>query len=111
MAESQESEIVPDPDAELRLAQPLAASRPLGDALVGEHVVLPVLVEERPPGPVEVDRESEREGFEAKAIRRAAVHEPEPVDSPRLSENGSRQAWRRWIERVSEQRADRGGLG
>src|SRR5581483_5853686 len=67
-------EIVTDPDVELRLAEPAAA------AVVGEHGVLPLLVEQRPPREVEVDRESEDEALEADAIRRASVSQAEAAD-------------------------------
>src|SRR5262245_59002504 len=50
--------IVPDPDGEVRLTERVTA------ALRGEDDVLPVLVEERSPSPVEVDREPERERLE-----------------------------------------------
>src|SRR3954449_10370650 len=61
---SKRLEIVPDPDREARLPEPLAPGRPLLDALVSEDVVFVVLVEQRAPGPVEVNGETEREGFQ-----------------------------------------------
>src|SRR4051812_11145779 len=67
-------EIVANPDAELRPPQPLAAAAEAVDGrVVGIHVVFPALVEQRPPRPVEVDREAEREGLEADAVGGAAV--------------------------------------
>src|SRR5438477_286235 len=77
-------EVVSYPDRELRSPQPLAAAGdPVNLRVIGEHVVFPALVEKRAPGPVEVDGESEREGFEAKSVRRAAVHKAETADAER----------------------------
>src|SRR5581483_12158797 len=74
-------EVVSDPDRELRRTEPLV---PGGIAvqlrLVGKLRVFPVLVEQRAPRPVEVDGESEREGFQAEAVRGAAVLQAEPAD-------------------------------
>src|SRR5213075_15791 len=75
--------VVADPDGEARLAELVGAA----DALpgrrrrrAGEHNIFPVLVEERPPRPVEVQREPEQERLEADAVRRAAVLQAEPGD-------------------------------
>src|SRR5438045_316304 len=65
------SEVVADPDREARLAELVAA------AGGREQEILPVAAEQRPPRPVEVNREAEREGFEAEAVRGAAVDEAE----------------------------------
>src|ERR1700731_4455457 len=53
-----DSEVVADPDRELRLAERRAAT------LGREHHVFPCLVEQRAPRPVEVDREPEGECLE-----------------------------------------------
>src|SRR5581483_5407166 len=72
-------EVVADPDIEARLPEVGAAAR-RGAHVPGEHVVLPRLVEEGAPRPVEVDREPEEERLEAEPVRGAAVFEAEAVD-------------------------------
>ena len=64
-------EVVADPHLELRRAERAAA------ALRGEERVFPILVEQRAPREVEVDREPEQEALEPEAIRRAAVAQAE----------------------------------
>src|SRR5262245_14274643 len=49
-----------------------------------EQLVLPVLVQQRPPCVVEVNREAEREGFESQSVRRARINQPETADGDRL---------------------------
>src|SRR5258706_8773067 len=73
--------IVSDPQRELRLAESAAP------ALRREQHVLPVLVEERLPRPIEMDREADEEGLEADAVRGARVDQPEAVDYDRLSQH------------------------
>src|SRR5436190_24166065 len=74
------SEVVADPDREPRLA-PVGGAAHAAVARVerpaGEHDVLPPVVEQRPPRPVEVDREAERERFQPEAVGGAAVLEAE----------------------------------
>ena len=74
-------EVVADPQRELDLAQPVAAAaeRRPSRGRIGEHQIFPVAVEQRPPRPVEMDREAERERLEADAVGRAAVDQPEAV--------------------------------
>src|SRR4051812_34631934 len=74
-------EIVPDPDGEAGLPEPLASRLPFLDALVGEHVILVILVHQRSPRPVEVDGESECERFESDSVRCASIYQLESVDS------------------------------
>src|SRR5579862_381453 len=87
-------EVVPYPHRKPRLPPRRAAAVTVDAAavLAGEHDVLPGAVEERPPGPVEVDREAERERLEAEAVRRAAVLQPESADVARRAVNQQRIA-------------------
>src|SRR3954467_982186 len=62
-------EVVSDPHGELRLAEPVAArGRAVLDRVIREVVILPLLVEQCPPRPVEVDREPKRERFEPDTV-------------------------------------------
>src|SRR4051812_585477 len=79
-----ELEVVADPHRKLRLPEPVAAAGvAVEQCLVRIEDVFVVLVEQRPPRPVEVDREAERERLEADAVRGAAVDEAEAADVPR----------------------------
>src|SRR5687767_12081936 len=95
-------EIVADPDAELHLAEPGTAGVWTDHAVdrrrVGEQHVLVILVEQRAPRPIEVNRESEGERFEPDAVRGAAVDEPEARDGPRRAIHRHELARRRRIE-------------
>jgi Flp pilus assembly protein TadD/predicted aspartyl protease len=72
------SEVVANPELEPPLP-PLVRGH-----LVPEEQVLPVLVEQGPPGPVEVDREPQREGLEADPVRRPAADQPETGHGHRI---------------------------
>src|ERR1700676_4159312 len=77
-------EVVADPDREPRLAEHGA---PAG---CRKQHVLPVLVEERAPRPVEVDREPEREGLETHSVGGAAIPQPEAAHGFFLDEGDGR---------------------
>src|SRR5262245_45329668 len=70
------SEVVAHPDREARFPELRAAAG--GD----EERLLPLLVEQCPPRPVEMQREAEDERLQADAVRRPAVPEPESGDRP-----------------------------
>src|SRR6266852_3401165 len=86
-------EVVADPDREPRLAERGAA------AGGRKQHVLPVLVEERPPRPVEVDREPEREGFETHPVGGAAIPQPEAAHGL-VRDDGNGKACD-WIRQIS----------
>src|SRR5687767_5065813 len=69
----QSLEVVADPEREARLTQPFAAGLAFAPPLKGKDVILPLPVEQRPPGPVEVNREPQRERLQPDAVRGAAV--------------------------------------
>src|SRR6476659_1505904 len=75
--------VVPDPDAELDLPQPLAAGLAVLRSLIRVQVVFPILVEQRAPGPVEVDRESQRERLQPHAVGSPGILQTEPRDGAR----------------------------
>ena len=57
-----ESEVSADPEGDSHLSEVVAAPQ------LAEEYVFPFLVEERPPGPVDVDREADGERRQAKAV-------------------------------------------
>src|SRR3954464_3774806 len=78
------SEVVADPHREARLLEIGRAADALAgrlvQALAAEDDFFEPAVEQCAPRPVEVNREAERKGFEADAVRRAAVLQAEAVD-------------------------------
>src|SRR4051812_26136226 len=92
-------EVVADPDGEAWLAEFRAA------AGCSELQIFPLLVEQRAPRPVEVNRGSEREGLEAEAVGGAAVLQAEPADGLLASVNRNRVA-----VLIDQELADRVGL-
>src|SRR6187402_2246030 len=79
-------EVVPYPHFELRPPELLAAA----DRRIQR--VFPLAVERRPPRPVEVDGEAQREGLQAEAVRRVAVAEAEARDVDRGAEDRNGRA-------------------
>src|SRR5688572_21235137 len=69
-------EIVANPDREAWPAELRAA------ALRCKPQAFPLAVEKRAPRPIEVDGESEREGFEPDPVRGAGVLQPQSADDP-----------------------------
>src|SRR5215218_4751385 len=63
-------EVVADPQRELHLTEPVARTSgpPVVNRLVGVGHIFPVLIEQRPPGPVEVDGKTEGKRFEPDAV-------------------------------------------
>src|SRR5216683_2475317 len=92
-------EVVADPDREPRLAE---LGAPAGGR---KQHVLPALVEERAPRPVEVDGEPQREGLETHPVGGAAVPQPEAAHGSVL-DDGDGEACD-WIRQI---RACRVGL-
>ena len=74
-------EVVADPDRHAHLAEVVTAAQESGELRLGrEDGVFPLAVEERRPGPVEMDRKADGERRETEAVRGSRVVETEPAD-------------------------------
>src|SRR5688572_14331069 len=101
--------IIANPERESHLAEPLA--RAANPAVVRGWIrvndVLVVLVEERPPRPVEVDGEAQRKRLEPDAVGGTAVDQAEAIERDRVTEHGPHAGGGKWIRLVTEQRRER----